>query len=139
MQDPIIVSVGGGKGGVGKSMVTANLGAVLSQKGFRVGFIDADLGGANLHSFVGVKRPLSGLQDFLAGRSKSLEEVACKTAIPNTWLISGASDIMDLADPKFSQKQRIISHLKNMKADFIFIDLAAGKKTYASGNGLSKW
>jgi flagellar biosynthesis protein FlhG len=126
MDDPIFVSVGGGKGGVGKSTVTANLGAVLSEKGFSVGFIDADLGGANLHSFVGVKRPRTGLQDFLAGRVKSLEEVACQTAIPNSWLISGASDIMDLADPKFSQKQRIISHLKNMKADFIMIDLGAG-------------
>jgi flagellar biosynthesis protein FlhG len=126
MNDPIFVSVGGGKGGIGKSTVAANLGAMLSKKGFCVGFIDADLGGANLHSFVGVKRPSLGLQDFLAGRAESLEQVACRTVIPNTWLISGASDIMDLADPKFSQKQRIISHLKNMKADFIFIDLGAG-------------
>jgi flagellar biosynthesis protein FlhG len=126
MSDPIFVSVGGGKGGVGKSTVAANLGSILSKKGFSVGFIDVDLGGANLHNFVGVKRPLLGLQDFLAGRAKSLEEVTCRTAIPNTWLISGASDIMELADPKFSQKQRIISHLKTMKADFIFIDLGAG-------------
>jgi flagellar biosynthesis protein FlhG len=126
MSDPIFVSVGGGKGGIGKSTVAANLGATLSKKGRCVGFIDADLGGANLHSFLGVKCPLHGLQDFLAGRSESLENAACKTAFPNTWLISGASDILELADPKFSQKQRIISHLKNLKADFIFLDLGAG-------------
>jgi flagellar biosynthesis protein FlhG len=82
MIDPIFVSIGGGKGGVGKSTVAAHLGAMLSKKGFSVGFIDADLGGANLHSFVGVKRPSLGLQDFLSGRGKSLEQVACKTAIP---------------------------------------------------------
>jgi flagellar biosynthesis protein FlhG len=132
MNDPIFVSVGGGKGGIGKSTVTANLGVILSQKGFSVGFIDADLGGANLHSFVGVKRPSCGLQDFLAGRATSLEAVACKTAIRNTWLISGASDIMELANPKFSQKQRIISHLKTMKADFILIDLGAGAGNHVS-------
>jgi len=73
-----------------------------------------------------VKRPLLGLQDsWLAARNPSKKSRA-RTAIPNTWLISGASDIMELADPKFSQKQRIISHLKTMKADFIFIDLGAG-------------
>jgi flagellar biosynthesis protein FlhG len=126
MTDPIFVSVGGGKGGIGKSTITSLLGTILAKKGFSVGFIDADLGGANLHSFVGVKRPTCGLQDFLAGRAGSLDEIACKTAIPNTWLISGASDVLDLANPKFSQKQRIISHLKTMKADFIFIDLGAG-------------
>jgi flagellar biosynthesis protein FlhG len=126
MKEPIIVSVGGGKGGVGKSTVTSYLGAALSQKGHTVGFVDADLGGANLHSFVGVKRPRLGLQDFLSGRAATLEDIAVQTAIPHSWLISGASDILELANPKFSQKQRLISSLKKMKADYILVDLAAG-------------
>jgi len=126
MSDPVFISVGGGKGGVGKSTLTANLGAVLAKKGFRIGFVDADLAGANLHSFVGVKRPKIGLHDFLAQRVNSLSQVACATQIPNSWLISGASDVFALANPKFAQKQRIISHLKKMPADFIFIDLGAG-------------
>jgi flagellar biosynthesis protein FlhG len=132
MNEPIIVSVGGGKGGIGKSTITAHIGAVLSQKGFRVGFVDADLGGANLHSFVGVQRPAKGLQDFLSGRSQSLESIACETAVDNSWLISGASDILDLANPKFGQKQRIIAHLKKMKADFILIDLGAGTSNHVT-------
>jgi flagellar biosynthesis protein FlhG len=126
MKRPIIVSVGGGKGGVGKSTVASYLGAALSQKGFCIGFIDADLGGANLHSFVGVKRPSVGLQDFLSGRAKTIEEIVVRTSIPNTWLVSGASDILELANPKFSQKQRLIANLKIMNADFIFVDLASG-------------
>jgi len=40
MIEPVFVCVGGGKGGVGKSTVAANLGSSLSIKGFRVGFLD---------------------------------------------------------------------------------------------------
>jgi len=126
MKEPIIVSVGGGKGGVGKSTVASHLGAALAEKNFSVGFVDADMGGANLHSFLGVKHPRIGMQDFLSGRVRTLKEVAVETAIPRSWLISGASDILDLADPKFGQKQRLISGLKKLKADYILVDLAAG-------------
>ncbi len=132
MSDPVFISVGGGKGGVGKSTLTANLGAVLAKKGFRIGFLDADLAGANLHNFVGVKRPQLGLQDFLAQRITAFPQIACATQIQNSWLISGASDVFGLANPKFAQKQRIISHLKQMPADYIFIDLAAGASNSVS-------
>ena len=54
MKDPVIISVGGGKGGVGKSTITTNIGAVLTTRGFSVGYIDADLGGANLHLCLGI-------------------------------------------------------------------------------------
>lgn len=126
MKDPIIISIGGGKGGVGKSTVTANIGASLAQKGFSVGFIDADLGGANLHLCLGVKRPQTGLQDFIKGKYKSLQEVTVPTLVQNSWLVSGASDILELANPNFAQKQKIINHLKKMTADFILVDLGAG-------------
>lgn len=54
-----IVAVGGGKGGAGKSLLAANLAIYLTTMGKRVVLLDADLGGANLHSFVGVERPLA--------------------------------------------------------------------------------
>lgn len=126
MSDPIIISIGGGKGGIGKSTVTANIGASLSQKGHSVGYIDADLGGANLHLCLGVKRPSAGLQDYISGRFKKLDEIAIKTAIPNSWLVSGASDFLELANPNYAQKQKIITNLKKMTAEFILVDLGAG-------------
>ena len=46
--------MGGGKGGIGKSMVSANLGVALAQAGHKVLLVDADLGGANLHTCLGV-------------------------------------------------------------------------------------
>ncbi len=126
MRNPIIISFGGGKGGIGKSTIVSNIGAVLVQKGYSVGFIDADLGGANLHLFLGIKRPRFSLQDYLSGRIKYLEDIAEKTIIGNTCLISGASDILELVSPRFTQKQKIINNLKKLNADYILIDLGAG-------------
>ncbi|MDR0306888.1 MAG: P-loop NTPase [Chitinispirillales bacterium] len=132
MSDPIIISVGGGKGGVGKSTISINLGASLVRSGFSVGYIDADLGGANLHTCLGMRRPPATLQHFLTGQCKSLSEVAVKTPIPQSWLISGAGDFLELANPNFGQKQKILSGIKNLKADYIIVDLGAGSSNIVS-------
>ncbi len=124
--DPRIIPIGGGKGGIGKSVVSAAVGSILAQKGEKVVFIDADFGGANLHHFLGIKYPAIGLNDFLNDKTIKFEDVLLDTDIPGTKLISGASDILGLANPKFSQKQKIIRAIKNIDADYIIIDLGAG-------------
>jgi len=131
-QEPIIISVGGGKGGVGKSTISSNLGAALVRRGYSVGYIDADLGGANLHTCLGMKRPAVTLQDFLAGGRKSLKDVAVETPVPQTWLISGAGDFLELANPNFGQKQKILNGIRSLEADYIIVDLGAGSHTIVS-------
>ncbi|MBD3393512.1 MAG: P-loop NTPase [Chitinivibrionales bacterium] len=126
MERPIVISVGSGKGGVGKSSLTANVGALLAGKGYRVGFVDADLEGANLHLCLGVRRPRLNLQDYLSGRVKDLREIAVETIVPGTWLVSGASDILQLSNPRFGHKQKIITNLKKLDADYLLVDLGAG-------------
>ena len=132
MGEPVIISVGGGKGGVGKSTVTANLGALLVRSGYSVGFIDADLGGANLHLCLGLRRPGCGLQDFISGKYKVLRDVAVPLSLEKSWLISGASDILELANPNFAQKQKIIRHLSAMETDYILVDLGAGSDNHVT-------
>ena len=61
-----IWAIGGGKGGVGKSLVTANLSICLSLMGYKVVAIDLDLGGANLHTCLGVPIPEKTLSDYLS-------------------------------------------------------------------------
>ena len=60
-----IWAIGGGKGGVGKSLVTANLSICLALMGYRVCAVDLDLGGANLHTCLGVNIPERTLSDYL--------------------------------------------------------------------------
>jgi flagellar biosynthesis protein FlhG len=121
-----IWAIGGGKGGVGKSFVTANLAIGLAQKGAQVIVVDADLGGANMHTCLGIPYPPHTLADFIDNKVATLEEILLPTAVPRLRLISGASDILALANPQYSQKQKIIRHLKKLKADYILLDLGAG-------------
>src|SRR4051794_40385321 len=76
-----ILAVGGGKGGIGKSLVSANLSIALAQRGASVVVVDADLGGANLHSCLGVAQPQVSLSDFIDRRVQRLEDVAVETGI----------------------------------------------------------
>lgn len=131
-REPVIISIGGGKGGVGKSTVSSNLGAALVRCGYSVGYIDADLGGANLHTCLGMRRPALSLQNFLTGECKSLSDVAVNTPVPKTWLISGAGEFLELANPNFGQKKKILNGIKTLEADYILVDLGAGSHTIVS-------
>jgi len=55
-----VIAVGSGKGGVGKSSVTANLAAALAARGLTVGVLDADIWGFSIPRMLGVKARLAG-------------------------------------------------------------------------------
>ena len=76
-----IWSVGGGKGGIGKSLLTAALGWHLARLGKRVVLVDADLGGANLHTCLGLSGPSRSLADLMTRRYEHIEEVLTDTGV----------------------------------------------------------
>ena len=121
-----IWTVGGGKGGVGKSLISGSMAIDLAQKGEKVIVVDADLGGANLHTCLGLSSPEIGLSDFLTRRVEKMEDVIVPTPVANLGLISGAQDILNIANPKHAQKVRIIRELRELETDHLFIDLGAG-------------
>jgi len=121
-----IVAVGGGKGGIGKSLVSANLGIALAQRGSSVILVDADLGGANLHSCLGVAQPKLSISDFVDKRVDNLSHVAIDTGIERLKLIAGARDVLDAANPKHAEKQKLMRHIRALDVDVVIIDLGAG-------------
>ncbi len=125
-QPPKIWAIGGGKGGVGKSVIAANVAVVLAQSGSRVVLLDADLGGANLHTLLGVTNPQWTLSDFVARRVKSLEEIVMPTRTEHLWLVSGARALLEMANPKHSQKEKILRHVIALPVDHVILDLGAG-------------
>ena len=62
---PQIWAVGGGKGGVGKSTISTLLAFWLARMGKKTILIDVELGGANLHTFMGIKSPPRTLNDYI--------------------------------------------------------------------------
>jgi len=121
-----IIAVGGGKGGIGKSLVSSNLGVALAAKGQRVLLVDADLGGANLHTCLGVAQPTATLSDFLLRPKARLEDVILPTGVPNLSLIAGALDVLDAANIKYAHKQRLLRSLQTQSVDYLILDLGAG-------------
>lgn len=121
-----VIAVGGGKGGIGKSMVSASLATALARRGSRVVVLDADLGGANLHTCLGVAQPARSLSDFVGRRVERLEELLVPTGVDRLALISGALDTLDAANLKHGQKAKLMRHLRGLDADYVVLDLGAG-------------
>jgi flagellar biosynthesis protein FlhG len=119
-------AIAGGKGGIGKSFVAANLGIALCERGKKVIVVDADLGGANLHTLLGIPQPSMSLDDFIREGMRSIKGIVTETGIPNLHVIAGAQDILALSNPRQNQTQKIIRHICSLDADHIIIDLPTG-------------
>lgn len=123
---PKIWAVGGGKGGVGKSIISIMLAFWLTRMGKHTILVDTDLGGANLHTLMGIRTPPRTLNDFITKKYNSLEDICIDPGIQNLRLISGASEILSIANPKYVQKTKIIQGIYKLGADYIVLDLGAG-------------
>jgi len=123
---PKILAIGGGKGGAGKSVFSTIMAFWLARIGKRTVLMDVDLGGANLHTLLGIKSPDRTLNDFITRRFGELEDICIDTSEKNLRLISGASDVLSLANPHFSQKIKLMTHLSRLDADYVVLDLGAG-------------
>lgn len=123
---PKVWAVGGGKGGVGKSVIATNLGVAVARLGHHCVLVDADLGGANLHTMLGSPHPKATLSSLFNKESASVSDLMTPTGIPNLDLISGAHALLDMANPKHAQKLKLIRQLMTIDADVILLDLSAG-------------
>ena len=123
---PKILAIGGGKGGAGKSVFSTIVAFWLARTGHRTVLMDVDLGGANLHTLLGIKSPDRTLNDFITRKFDELGDICIDTSEKNLRLISGASDVLSLANPHFSQKIKLMTHLSRLDADYVVLDLGAG-------------
>lgn len=118
-------AVGGGKGGSGKSFLTSLMGILLAESGRKVILMDSDFGGANLHSFLGVKKPGYSLTDFF-DRKVPLQEIVLPTWTPNLRLVIGDVHAMTPLSFVHTQKLELFHHIRRLDAELILIDLGAG-------------
>lgn len=121
-----IIPVASGKGGVGKSLLSANLSIALGQAGKKVVVADLDLGASNLHLVMGQHTiPSASLGAWLTERSR-FEDVIAPTEYENVSFIAGDSQIPGLTSLKPYQKTRLMKSFQNIDADYLVLDLGAG-------------
>lgn len=121
-----IIPIAGGKGGVGKTELCANLGVRLGQLGYRTIVIDLDLGGSNLHSALGIKNKNPGVGNFLSDRKLSFESLLTPTPYPNVLFIPGDVLVAGTPNVGFAQKKSILRNIESLEADYILLDLGSG-------------
>lgn len=129
---PTIIAVGGGKGGIGKSILSANLGAKLAEAGLSVLLVDLDIGCANLHTHFGLTYPERTLGDFLVHGRRTFREIVLPTGIPGLRLVAGGRD--EAWDTRLDAEGRVPGELwstllnarADMGIDFVILDLGAG-------------
>ena len=120
-----IWAVGGGKGGTGKSFITSSMGTCLALKGSKTILLDADLGGANLHTFFGLNRPRYSLSDFF-DKKIPLQDIIVHSGIAILGLVTGSLGSLDSEGINYAQKQKLFRHIRTLDADHILIDLGGG-------------
>ncbi len=120
-----IIAVTSGKGGVGKTFVSANLAAALTRRGQRVLVLDADLGLANLDVVLNL-HPKTTLHDVFSGTA-SLEDALVKTPGGFTVLLAGSGmvEYSRLTPEVRNEFLRVLQTL-TPRFDVILLDTGAG-------------
>jgi septum site-determining protein MinD len=121
-----IITVTSGKGGVGKTIMTANIGTALALMGKKVCLIDTDFGLRNLDIPLGLtNRIFFDFFDFINGQS--LEKVLIRDKhLPNLYLLPGNKDASILECPALLFKKAITTIRNTGNFDYIIIDSPAG-------------
>jgi len=121
-----ILPIASGKGGVGKSLIAANLAIALGQAGKRTVLVDLDLGGSNLHLMLGIRSPAGGIGPFLAATKTKFQDALVATEYPNVSFVPGDAEIPGLANLSGGQKRKLMNRIAKIDADFVILDLGAG-------------
>lgn len=123
---PLIGAIAGAKGGVGKSMVTSNLGVHFAKGGLKVIVLDLDLGAANQHSLFGISRSHIGWTKWLQNCEGPLSDYIVQTKEKNLSIIPASGFISDVAGLSEEQKKALVLQIKALDADIVLLDLGAG-------------
>jgi len=120
-----VVAITSGKGGVGKTSLSINLGLALAQRKQKVAILDADLGLANVDIAMGLL-PKYNLAHVIRGE-RTLEEIIIEGPFGISVIASG-SGVSELANLSDDKRDILLSSLAGLKRryDFLIIDTSAG-------------
>ena len=125
-REPRYIAISSGKGGVGKTLFSINIGKLLSEQGKRVLIIDGDFGLSNVHLMLGIA-PEKNLYNVIKGEA-TLDEIIIKVSERMAFISSG-SGVRELANLPERQILNLISRIKEISEsdyDVVIFDTPPG-------------
>jgi septum site-determining protein MinD len=123
--DSRVITITSGKGGVGKTTTTANLGSALAMEGKRVAVVDADIGLRNLDAVLGLEnRIVYDLVDVVEGQCRLRQALIKDKRLPELYLLP-AAQTRDKNAVNSIQMEQLCQQLRQ-EFDFVVIDSPAG-------------
>ena len=121
-----VIVITSGKGGVGKTTTTANLGMGLAEKGEKVALLDADIGLRNLDLALGLEnRIVYDIVDVVEGRAEVRKALIKDKRNPNLAMLP-AAQTRDKSAVNPEQMRQVIEAVKAEGYTFILVDCPAG-------------
>lgn len=121
-----IVPVASGKGGVGKTVLAANLAVALARLGRATVLVDLDLGASNLHTCLGIKSSSLGLGALAWRQERRFDSLVMETPVPRLHFVPGDGLLPGTANLDHAIKTKILKGVASLTADFAVLDLGAG-------------
>ncbi len=118
-----MIAVGGGRGGVGKSVLAINLGVYLAQLGRSVVLVDADPAGAELHTLLGVYPEQSSAQ---GDDSDEDDLTPLPTSTPGLSLLPQKYSVGSTVPARPGRKPKWVRQLRQLDVDWVLLDLGSG-------------
>ena len=123
--DSRVITITSGKGGVGKTTTTANLGTALAMQGKRVAVVDSDIGLRNLDAVMGLEnRIVYDLVDVVEGQCRLRQALIKDKRLPELYLLP-AAQTRDKNAVTSVQMEQLCQQLRR-EFDFVIIDSPAG-------------
>jgi flagellar biosynthesis protein FlhG len=121
-----IIPIASGKGGVGKTVLAANLALALADGGRRTVAVDLDLGGSNLHTCLGIRNINPGVGNLLADSAFRFKDIIVRTQYQNLMFAPGDVLVPGLSAITHAQRRSIAKQLLSVNADYLILDLGSG-------------
>lgn len=115
-----VIAIGGGRPGVGKTLLGVNLAVYFAQLGRHVVLCDADPFGSSLHTMLGVQRP-----PFVTDKPMSGPPELVSTSVPGLSLLPVLYDPWAAAPKRASRQSHWLRRIAELEADYVVMNLGA--------------
>jgi len=120
-----LLAVGGGRGGVGKSLIAQNLAVYFAQLGKSVALVDCDPTGTNMHTQFGL--PAAAHAPPFEGGPEELLKSFVTTSVPGLSILPGPHDAIEPPlQLRAGRKSRWLARMRALPVDYLVIDVGPG-------------